>query len=110
MGFVMRQGLRDHHRAQVRTSDADVDYIGKGLSIAAGDGPVNHPLAKAFDLIDDRMNTRDDIFPIYTNVLILRGTKGSVQHCSSFRSIDDRPTKVMTHRLVELAFFCEFRQ
>ena len=110
MGFVMCQGLSDHDRTQIRTTNADVDHIGKGLSIAARDGPVNYALAKAFDLLDNSMNTRDDIFTIHTNVLIPRGTKGSVQHRSPFRGVDHRPAKVMTLRFVELAFFCEFSQ
>ena len=110
MGFVMCQGFGDHDRTQIRSTNADVNDVGKGLSTAACNGPVNHALAKAFDLIDNRMNTRDDIFTIHTNVLIPRGTKGSVQHRSPFRSVDQRPTKVMTHRFVELAFFCELSQ
>ncbi len=110
MGFVMCQGLRNHDRTQIRSTNADVDHIGKGLPTAACDGSVNHALAKAFDLLDNRMNTRDDIFTIHTNVLIPRGTKGSVQHRSPFRGVDHRPSKVMTHRFVELAFFCEFSQ
>ena len=110
MGFIICKCFCNHHRPQVRTSDADVHNVGKSLSVAAANASVNHPLAKAFDLIDDGMNAWNNIFIIYSNILIARGTQGSVQYCSPFCGVDDRPTKVVIHRFFELAFFCECSQ
>ena len=78
MGFIICKCFCNHHRPQVRTSDADVHDVGKSLSVAAGNASVNHPLTKAFDLIDDDMNAWNNIFIIHSNVLIARGTQGSV--------------------------------
>lgn len=110
MGFIICKCFSNHYWPQVRTSDANVHDVGKSLSVAAANASVNHPLAKAFDLIDDGMNTWDNIFIIHSNVLIAWGTKGSVQHCSPFTDIDHRPTKVVIHCFFELTFFRECSQ
>ena len=85
---VMFERLVSHHRAEVRTADADVDdvldaFAGVAFPFAAADA-----LGERGHLVEHGVDFRHDIFSVHEDGRALRRAQGDVQHGAVFRDVD----------------------
>jgi len=84
----MFEGLVGHHRAEVRSADADIDDIANALARMAFPRSAPHPIAEIGHLVEHSMDCGHHILTIYDDGCSTRGAQGDMQDRSLFRDID----------------------
>ena len=82
------QCLVDHDRSKVRTSDADVDHMGKPAAICSGVTAFSDLICEGEKRITRGQHFGHDILPCDSKSILGLAAQGHVQDRSAFRLID----------------------
>ena len=85
---VVAQRVVHHHRAQVRTADADVDDGRDAFTGRAGPLAAAQPVGEVAHLVEHLVHVLDDVLAVDGQLLAARQSQRGVQHRAVLRGVD----------------------
>ena len=85
---VVAQGLRRHHRAEIRAADSEIHDVADALARVTPPGSAAHALRERAHAIEHGVDLRDDVLPVQQEPLLARRPQRDVQDGAPLRGVD----------------------
>ena len=106
----MLQRLVSHHRAEIRTTDADVDNVPDALTGETFPRAATHAPGERHQFVQNCVNLRHDIFAVHENLRATRRAQRRMQHGAIFRYVNFITAKHRVHATTQIRLFRQLQQ